>query len=389
MSSSQSASIPAAHGASASHYRRQQQQLAHALANESKNSNSKRQHQNEATSAAGSQHHGQHHQSQGNAKRPRVRDYVGQRSSGSRHSALLGLSSSAIPHLQMHRAFIEDQLQAMPLPLVKQRSAESASKCDKPKAEAAKGAASSDDVDAPLNLCMKRPSASSAASSSASAAHQASGSHSQGRRRNDAPINYSEHFQSALPANLLDPVIFPKKRGRKPKSLLMSNATSNGSSSHHNSGGVSAANMPVIVVPSGDNRPRKRGRPPLMSPPPNMGYSRGEPSGLEGLQMISNRLAAAGSLPTALQPGWPTISSTGQLIFPTSKSNGSASTSKQAHHASTSRETVSRHEASRPSESETDDESNASNGETLNEEDIRVPLRHGYVSISNGLYVEG
>jgi hypothetical protein len=87
------------------------------------------------------------------------------------------------------------------------------------------------------------------------------------------------------------PAVFPKKRGRKPKSLLMSGLSAMPAAA--SSSGI----HPVPAVPAvmNENKPRKRGRPPLMSPPPNIGLdtkSMGR-GAAEDLALISNRLQAS------------------------------------------------------------------------------------------------
>lgn len=328
------------------------------------------------------------HNQQG-IKKPRVRDYIGHRGSSSRLApAILGLSSG-------HSSHYDAGDNNMPLPLVKPRASEHM-RFDKPKEDLSKASAPSDDCDAPLNLCVvKRPSASATASSSAPVAHTKNNSSHNSNIVHKSSSSSAAAAHSSLVESLAQQherllalaESFPKKRGRKPKSLLAPNS----SNSH------SIGNVPVIIVPNSNDGKiqRKRGRPPLMSPPPNVGFTRGDlPNfGLEGLQMISNRLAAAaGAVPsTQLQPGWPSFgptgelltfpnrSSTGQIIFPSSAKNGNSSKLSVPGHV---RDSISRSSSEvKPSDtSETDDESEASRAderETINEENLRIPLRYG------------
>lgn len=354
--------------------------------NDGRNSNSKRPYHQTASVSELAMPSSAHNQQQG-IKRPRVRDYIGHRGP-SRLPASFGLSSGS-PY---------DSSDNMPLPLVKPRASEHRYVVDRPREAPLKISTPADDFDAPLNLCVKRPSSSSAtaSSSAASAAHHISNNHhsssinssisSSSNNRNNVHKSSSAAAAAAAAAHssrveslaqqherlLALAEAFPKKRGRKPKSLLAPN---------------SVAQMPVIQIPTSMGNDgkggKKRGRPPLMSPPPNMGFARTDlPNfGLEGLQMISNRLAAAAAAvpSTQLQPGWPTFSPSGQIIFPTARNGNSSNKLSVPTHV---RESVSRSgsEGVKPSDSETDDESEASKAderEAINEENLRIPLRYG------------
>ena len=150
----------------------------------------------------------------------------------------------------------------------------------------------------PLDLCVKRvrPEADQIPDrSSASQVHN----------NVSAAINTPQYNPSSYSS---------RRRGRKPKSLL---ATNNDP--------VVASNITTLT--NFDAKPRKRGRPPTLSPPL---------SSVEGQQPLaahSSNLKALSSsgafqplfpyavLNTPLQPGWPSLSSTGQLVFP-DKLNG-------------------------------------------------------------------
>lgn len=361
---------------------------------------------------------------QGIGKRPRVRDYVGHRaassSSSNRHNAaaIMAQFSGLLPplHTQVTQFSGHEQLQPLALPLVKPRSgsehrtnsqAKESSSSSSSSRTVTGGASGVDADDAPLNLCMKKPSSSSAPSRSSSTATN---------NRDVANVQRSLEAHAQLLAQhqermlaLATESVFPKKRGRKPKSLLVPSSSgfsgihagaghSGGGGGHHSSSATSS-NLPIIVVPStsNDNRPRKRGRPPILSPPPSMGVPRAgrgghhessaSSRGMSQLEMISNRLASAGgALPTQLQPGWPTFSSTGQIIFPNSKNANGNSSSNRLNIPAGIRDSTSRSgsESVRPSEndeSETDEESDVSRPdlrETVNEEDLRLPLKFGW-----------
>lgn len=293
------------------------------------------------------------------------------------------LSALTLPHLAAGQSLIGDPLAAMAL-LNKPRQhhapmdAKLESKRDKQDNARHPPPTATDDGDAPLNLCMKRPSTPNTQSSAASSKSAISNHHAAQHKVTDDHRNqhhaYGDagHGQAGLAADML---LHPRKRGRKPKSLL---AAMNSTPVHQMPS--AAAHVPPIVVPSGDNKPRKRGRPPLLSPPPSSSHgpvARNDHAlGLEGLQLISSRLAAAGALPNAPLPaGWPTFNSSGQIVFPSAKSNGNSapkpSSSRDAERARSS--------VVNPSDSDSDNESDVSKDrESVNEEDIRLPLRFGW-----------
>lgn len=85
---------------------------------------------------------------------------------------------------------------------------------------------------------------------------------------------------------------------------------------------------------------------------------------------------------TQLQPGWPTFSSSGQIIFPSgSKSNGSATESVGDHLLPSNSHFV-QNRLQKPSDSDSDDDqedpSRADLKAGLNAEDIRQPLKLGW-----------
>lgn len=266
---------------------------------------------------------------QGILKKPRVRDYLGHRGSTGRSQA---------PDLSQYlnpARFSQPQFGLPPLPLVKPTD----SNCDTNSV----AESSNDEGNAPLDLCIKR-----------------------------SDVRSSDNADSRRSS--VDSGDAPKKRGRKPKSLLATTATSSSNNatvtSNHQILPLSAATQEV--------RPKKRGRPPLLSPPPNISA----PNPVEeGLALMNRLFSQTLGQSTQLQPGWPTFSSSGQIIFPGgAKSNGSALESIGDRLPSNSNAALIRQH--KPSESDSDedqeDPSKADLRSGLNDEDIRQPLRLGW-----------
>lgn len=314
------------------------------------------------------------------SKRPRVRDLVAERHSTARqnsgHSAALSSHHAShlmadLHQLQLQHQHLQQQQQqhpALALPLLKPKTTrEAAYKCDKAKEAPNRGA---EDSEAPLNLCMKRsaPSASrapvsapaSAAASFATPADLSRRSHGHGLDRRGVGgggsgsgsggsdllrAAHMSRVEEALGlvaaasaanaasagalqglANCSESALYPKKRGRKPKSLLASSSA------------PLAVPLTATAAPAtAENKPRRRGRPPLLSPPPGVspgcpgqrseGQAKASPADCSPL-ISSHRLTAGAFDPNAnpanlLQPGWPTFSATGQIIFPAKLNGGS------------------------------------------------------------------
>lgn len=268
---------------------------------------------------------------QGILKKPRVRDYLGHRGSTGRSQG---------PDLSQYlnpARFSQPQFGMPPLPLVKPKEII----CD------TMAESSNDEVNAPLDLCIKKSDANSS-----------KGPDSCGSRRSS-----------------VDSVEGPKKRGRKPKSLLAATATSASNNS------IVTNNHPALplVGQASEVRPKKRGRPPLLSPPPNIGL----PNPVEeGLALMNRLFSQTLGHSTQLQPGWPTFSSSGQIIFPgSSKINGSASDDISDRSLPSNSQTLLSRQR-KPSESDSDedqeDPSKADLKPGLNDEDIRQPLKLGW-----------
>ena len=155
---------------------------------------------------------------QGILKKPRVRDYLGHRGSTGRSQA---------PDLSQYlnpARFSQPQFGLPPLPLVKPKD----SICDTvPVAES-----SNDEGNAPLDLCIKKPDSNS----------------------------FSRPEDTDSRRSSVDSGDGPKKRGRKPKSLLV--ATSGNSNAT-----AATGNHPMLPLlqAASEVRPKKRGRPPLLS----------------------------------------------------------------------------------------------------------------------------
>ncbi|KAI1290022.1 Bromodomain adjacent to zinc finger domain protein 2B [Halotydeus destructor] len=258
-------------------------------------------------------------------------------------------------HVFQGKSALSDPNEPMPLQLVKSQRRHGPDVCDIPKeeSESAKASSRHDEDDAPLNLCVKPSSSSSSATHSRTTESRRSEMSSRAnnalRAHASYPASHSLHAELLSLAGVQpDSAAYPRKRGRRPKSLL---AATNS---------VSSLSVAPPVMPALQEKPKKkRGRPPLYSPPPNI--------------VIGNRLIP-GALPTTqLQPGWPTFTPSGQIVFP-SKSNGNSSAMSASHQ--------SRPNVRKPSETETDDDSDVSSRpdykEGVTQEDIRLPLRFGW-----------
>ena len=297
-----------------------------------------------------------------NSKRPRVRDYSGSRGSQSTRPLFADLPARPFP-----------------LPLVKTpHNCDNVPK-DQPELHAAASRPSADsEFGAPLDLCIKKPAAPSRTSSDDQNCRMSeSSSHSDERSTPSAAV----------------PPVFPKKRGRKPKSLLMAGLSAAPSSS--------SSAMPV---PANENRPRKRGRPPLMSPPPNIGMdvssAKAMGRGAEDLAMISNRLQASvfAQQQLAAQAGWQSLfpgagghqlllqhslrDAIAQLSSLHSFPSSSSTITPQPQSGRAASDTHSRnsHPSARDQDSDADSEHDSRDDfrPDLNEEDIRMPLKCGW-----------
>ena len=302
---------------------------------------------------------------QGILKKPRVRDYLGHRGSSSATSSSSGLRHQDL-YLNPARFSQAPPLGLQPpIPLVK--SKDHYNSCDRNSSSVVSRESPSKDDDggyAPLDLCIKKPE-----TNSSSGRHAVAAEESDSRR---SSVDSSEGV---------------KRRGRKPKSLLAAGSSSNATvtSNQH----LHHPMLPLLAAAAGQQevqRPKKRGRPPLLSPPPNIGL----PNPVEeGLALMNRLFTQTLGQSTQLQPGWPTFSSTGQIIFPGgSKSNGSSSSAAKEGPGDLRPSLPSNSRLSvpgrprKPSESDSDDDvedpSKADLRPGLNDEDIRQPLRLGW-----------
>ena len=261
---------------------------------------------------------------------------------------------------------------------------------------AAAAAGSSFDDSAPLDLCVKKSSGPSASSSR----NFQTPSSAKSRLLTDGS---PDHFNLLNQLNLInnatrresgedermssgsDASSQPRRRGRKPKSLMASGSNSGQTQqqaatsalmasmmAHNASSNPSsvAAQQLLSAVASGQlssstnqsssatqGVPRKRGRPPLLSPPPNIAHMRkstalsSAASGSSAGSLLNpnqsnpnlellNQLGLAGLFAQAAVAGgqntgnnWPSFSSTGQLMFPNSNLNHSTN-AKQSNGSS-------------------------------------------------------
>lgn len=316
-----------------------------------------------------------------NSKRPRVRDYSGSRGSHSTRHLYADLPARSFP---------------TPLPLVKTaHNCDNTSK-DQPELHAAASRPSADsEYSAPLDLCIKKPVVrESGASRTTPAATSSRMSFNDQNRRLSESSGHSD--ERSTPSATVPPV-FPKKRGRKPKSLLMAGLSASSSA---------ASSSGQMQLPMNENKPRKRGRPPLMSPPPNIGMDmtpgKGMGRGAEDLALISNRLqasvfaqqqlaaqgwqslfpGAAGGHPLLLQHSLrDAIAQLSSLHpFPSSSSTPSHPSLPQSSRAAADFHGRGPHPGARDPDSDADSEHDSRDDfrPDLNEEDIRAPLKCGW-----------
>ncbi|RWS29696.1 bromodomain adjacent to zinc finger domain protein 2B-like isoform X6 [Leptotrombidium deliense] len=185
-----------------------------------------------------------------------------------------------------------------------------------------------------------------------------------------------------------------RRRGRRPKSIL-----------------TSANSLPIIVVPAiDDGKPKKRGRPPILSPPLNNSKTNDLSTiAIPETAHNSNRLGGSalnlGSTNShLLQPGWPTFTPSGVIVFPSAtnenKLDNNANNSDQCQpdyrqisfHSAGSGEESKRGdtESEEENDEESDSDSQRSNrceeednrrfnsSKLLDENEIRRPLQHGW-----------
>jgi hypothetical protein len=200
------------------------------------------------------------------------------------------------------------------LPLLRSKPSDEVNEnCDKDSKSITNTMSNNDEDDSimPLNLCVKKSRNDSEENSNLKNKifPKSSSTHVNNVNNISTTINTPQY-------NLLSQ---SRKRGRKPKSLLAT--TSNL---------IVPSNVLPIVNNFIDNKPRKRGRPPTLSPPLCSLQSQ-QPLAAHSSNISKSLSSGAfsqhfpyGVLNTPLQPGWPSLSSTGQLIFP-DKLNGSES----------------------------------------------------------------
>jgi hypothetical protein len=196
------------------------------------------------------------------------------------------------------------------LPLVRSKPSDEVNEnCDKDSKSITNTMSNNDEDDSimPLNLCVKKSRNDSEENSNVNKIFPKSSSAHVNNNNISTTINTPQY-------NLLSQ---SRKRGRKPKSLLAT--TSNL---------IVPSNVLPIVNSFIDNKPRKRGRPPTLSPPLCSLQSQ-QPLAAHSSNISKSLSSGAFSqhfpyavLNTPLQPGWPSLSSTGQLVFP-DKLNGS------------------------------------------------------------------
>ena len=345
------------------------------------------------------------HQSlQGNlSKRPRVRDYVGSR--GPQRHLMVDLPQRQVSQMpSFFPGMTAGQLlaaQSLAVPLLK-TSSDRDIVCDKPSSSKEAFGSNSEDTGAPLDLCMKKPRSETASN--------ASPSFPSSLRLEDLSRRLSESSDGSVNSQL-----FPKKRGRKPKSLL---ASASGNS-------VPAASSNVLPsIPVVNDRPRKRGRPPLMSPPPNIDVASvasssgkfGNNAAADQLALISSQLQAnvfaqqQQQLAAAQAAGWPAslLGSLTGSVMPNAikdlflhqlsslqaslpqqqqqqqQQQSNSSTSRQPHHQ-LAREGLLMNRASSSSLDTSANDTDSGEEDSIddfkpgtNEEDIRIPLRYGW-----------
>ena len=182
-----------------------------------------------------------------------------------------------------------------------------------------------------------------------------------------------------------------RKRGRKPKSLLAAASD------------LMVASNLATLSNFIDTKPRKRGRPPTLSPP--LSSICGQQPLAAHSSNLNKALSSSGAfqphfpyavLNTPLQPGWPSLSSTGQLIFP-DKLNGNDINSFKLNKSSANVSESSDNLDSLASDSDSNEDesdsrsqttanktskthptiSDSNSSERFNENELRIPLQLG------------
>lgn len=304
----------------------------------------------------------------------------------SRRSRTKEMRDSQSPASSFPEALLSQMNQYQPLSLVKMK--QNNDSCAGTKEPSRNSRTTEQSSDMPLNLCTK--------ASTRNEHNQVNNMPNSSLRTSSHPGSVHNSIGLSIPSTFTqNHSSHQRKRSRKPKSLLASNVTTN--------------DLPIIELPaSNDDKPRKRGRPPIMTPPPNMPSSSSTPSSptqvlsseqqkLTDVALNLNTSSNSTTTATLLQPGWPTFTPTGQVIFP-SKLNGNnmcesrkrKSVESQDHSNGSAGE--SRGETSENSEIESDSDSvktaEVKKGseilshltkQIVNETSIRMPLLHGYV----------
>jgi hypothetical protein len=199
------------------------------------------------------------------------------------------------------------------LPLVRSKPSDEVNEnCDKDSKSITNTMSNNDEDDSimPLNLCVKK---------SRNDSNDSNVNNKIFPKSSSTHVNNVNNISTTINTPQYNLLSQSRKRGRKPKSLLAT--TSNL---------IVPSNVLPIVNNFIDNKPRKRGRPPTLSPPLCSLQSQ-QPLAAHSSNLSKSLSSGAFSqhfpyavLNTPLQPGWPSLSSTGQLIFP-DKLNGSES----------------------------------------------------------------
>lgn len=311
----------------------------------------------------------------GVTKRPRVRDYVGSRG-GNRHmiadlgqrlsptlsslatssggfsspfaaalhqQQLLAAATAAAAAAAAQAAATGSSSRHSSFPLVKPPSTHerdvtlASNSCDKTKDRFLRHSLPTsmvevtEDTGAPLDLCIKKPrdrdgeqkapSPSRSTPTSSSLFQSSSFPMSAVQHLEDVSRRLSESSEGSSSS------IFPKKRGRKPKSLLanatLPSATVTSSTvtplallqQHHQQ----QQQLHQQQLQANEPKPRKRGRPPLMSPPPNIDVSGASSSSSKFLNpqdILQATILAQQQLAAAQAARWSPLFPTGQLMMP-------------------------------------------------------------------------
>jgi len=309
-------------------------------------------------------------------KRPRVRDYVGSRG-GNRHmiadlgqrlspslsslatssggfsspfaaalhqQQLLAAAAAAAAAAQAAATGSTSRHSSFPLvnpPSTRERDVTLASNsCDKTKDHFLRHSLPSsmvevtEDSGAPLDLCIKKPRdrdeqhkapSPSRTTASSSSLLQSSFPMSAVQHLEDVSRRLSESSEGSSSS------IFPKKRGRKPKSLL-ANATLPSATVTSSTGSMTSLPVTPLALlqqqhqqlhqqqlQANEQKPRKRGRPPLMSPPPNIDVSAASSSSSKFLNpqdILQATILAQQQLAAAQAARWSPLFPTGQLMMP-------------------------------------------------------------------------